>query len=166
MDIYVIERRIAMIFDTVKNAKAYGGLGKEIQRVLEAAAAYTPENYTTGQVKLDGDDLYMNLAAYETHAFEDGLFEAHRQYLDVMVMIEGSEMVYVKRTHLLKNLTMEYTPHLDALLAKEAQKEDVSAILLSAGDFLVLFPDEAHAPGCDYLQTKQVKKIIGKVRIG
>ncbi len=155
-----------MIYDAINNAKAYAALGEGIQRVIEAAAAYTPENYTTGQVKLNGDDVYMNLAAYNTHAFEDGLFEAHRQYLDVMVIIEGTELVYVKHTPSLQNITMEYDSEGDALLAKERQDGDMSEILLYPGTFLVLFPDDAHAPGCNYREVSSVKKIIGKVRIG
>ncbi len=154
-----------MIYDVIKNAKAYAGVGEGIQQVIEAAAAYTPENYTTGQVKLNGDDAYMNLAAYQTHAFQDGLFEAHRQYLDVMVIVEGTETVYVKHTPSLTNITMEYDPKGDALLAKEDHIEDMSAILLYPGTFLVLFPDDAHAPGCVYQEASSVKKIIGKVRI-
>ena len=75
-----------MILDTLANAAQYKGIHAGIDMVLEAAKAYTPENYPSGRVVLDGDNVFMNMAAYETHGTETAIFEAHKQYIDVMVM--------------------------------------------------------------------------------
>ena len=40
---------------------------------------------------------------------------------------------------------------------------DVAAIRLEAGSFVVLFPQDAHAPGCHADEAAPVKKIVGKV---
>ena len=107
-----------MIFDTLANAAQYKGLHAGIDQVLEAAKAYNAENYPEKtRVTLDGDNVFMNMAAYETHATETAVFEAHKQYIDVMVMVEGTETIYVKATDALSHVYQEYKPEVEALLA-------------------------------------------------
>lgn len=153
-----------MIFDSLTNAKQYVGLNAGIDTVLKEAAAYTADNFPKERRVLDGDALFMNFANYETHAAETACFEAHRKYADVMVMIEGEETIYVKNTAALQNITKEYDAEGDYLLA--ALDTDRTAVRLTAGSFVVLFPQDAHAPGCDADGKAPVKKIIGKVLLG
>ena len=152
-----------MILDTLANAAQYKGLHTGIDMVLEAAKAYNPENYPSGRVVLDGDNVYMNMAAYETHPTDKAVFEAHRQYIDVMVMVEGTETIYVKDTAKLSNVYLPYNPAKEALLADF--DTDTTPVRLEAGSFVVLFPQDAHSPGCHADGPVNVKKIIGKVRI-
>ncbi len=152
-----------MILDTLANAAQYKGIHPGIDQVLEAAKAYTPENYPSGRVVLDGDNVYMNMAAYETHPTDKAVFEAHRQYIDVMVMVDGTETIYVKSTDALKNVYLPYDPAKEALLADF--DTDTTPVRLEAGSFVILFPQDAHSPGCVAEAPQNVKKIIGKVRI-
>lgn len=152
-----------MIFDKIENAGAYAGIHPGIDRVLAEAQKITAEGYAPGKVVLDGDALFMNVCAYDTHAAEGALMEAHQQYLDVMYMIEGEETIYVKTTAELTNVTKEYDPSIEALLA--TLDADATPVRLTKGHFIVLFPQDAHAPACDTEEKHAVKKIIGKVRI-
>ena len=153
-----------MIFDSLANAAQYKGLCAGIDRVLAEAVAYTAENFPKERRVLDGDALYMNFASYETHAAATASFEAHRKYADVMVMIEGEETIYVKNTAALSHITKEYDEAGDYLLAD--LDADSTPVRLAAGSFVVLFTQDAHAPGCEAEGKANVKKIIGKVRIG
>lgn len=152
-----------MILDTINNAASYAGLHAGIDMALKAAAAYTPENYETGRIELDGDKVFLNRFAYTTNDPANAKFEAHRAYIDVMYMVEGEETIYVKPTSQLSNITMEYDPAGDALLAD--LDADATPVHLTAGSFIILMPQDAHAPGCWYEGAKDVKKIVGKVRI-
>lgn len=153
-----------MIFDSLQNAAQYKGLHAGIDQILEAAKAYNPENYPAKtQVVLDGDNVFMNMAAYETHSTEKAVFEAHQQYADVMVMIEGTETIYVKHTHKLSHVYQEYKPELEALLADF--DTDATPIRMEPGSFVVLLPQDAHSPGCHVDGPVNVKKIIGKVKL-
>ena len=152
-----------MILDTLSNAAQYKGIHTGINMVLEAAKAYTPENYPSGRVVLDGDNVFMNMAAYETHPTDNAVFEAHKQYVDVMVMVEGTETIYVKATDALSHVYQEYKPEVEALLADF--DTDATPVRLEAGSFVVLFPQDAHSPGCHADGPVNVKKIIGKVCI-
>lgn len=152
-----------MILDMIVNAKQYRGIHPGIDRILEAVTMYTLDNYPGGRIVLDGDKLYMNLAEFETHSRERGLLEAHREYIDVMYMVEGAETIYVKPAEKLRNITKEYDPEREVLFAEI--DEDVTPVRLEAGSFVVLFPQDAHAPGCIADDSEVVKKIVGKVRI-
>ena len=152
-----------MILDTMENAKQYAGLHPNIDRVLQAMQAYTPENYPGGRVELDGNNLFMLLNNYETYDAQGALSEAHRKYIDVFYMVEGEETIYVKPTAQLKNVTAEYDGDKDCLLADT--DEDATPVHLTAGSFVILFPQDAHTPACHAKNSCKVKKIIGKVRI-
>ena len=152
-----------MIFDTIENAKTYKGLNERVDRALEEVQKYTAENFPAERAVIDGENLFLNFANYVTHPKEEAVAEAHRQYLDVMYMVEGEEIIYVKPTAKLKNITKEYDPAIEALLADF--DEDAIPIRLQAGSFVVLYPQDAHSPGCMVDAPAPVKKIIGKVRI-
>lgn len=152
-----------MIFDTLENAKLYRGIHPGIDKILELAGGFTEDNFRKERLEIDGEQLFMNFAEYETHSREGALSEAHRKYADVMYMVSGAETIYVKPTDKLSCITQEYDPKIEALLAK--LDDDTTPIQLTAGSFVVLFPGDAHAPGCDPLgeSSVSVKKIIGKV---
>lgn len=152
-----------MIFDSIANAKQYAGLNAKIDKLLEEAKKYTSDNYPEGVLELDGKDLYMIFANYETHDKKEAIFEAHKQYIDVMYMVDGEETIYVKQTQDIKNITKEYDAEIDALLGD--LDEDAVPIRLKKGEFVVLFPQDAHSPACVVDNPLNVKKIIGKVRI-
>ena len=57
----------------------------------------------------------------------------------------------------------EIVPAIEALLAE--LDADTTAVRLQAGCFVILFPQDAHAPACAVDAPKNVKKIIGKVKV-
>ena len=152
-----------MILDQIKNASFYEGILPAITTALEKAAAYTPEHYPGGRIDVDGDNLFLLLNTYDTHTSEGALFEAHKAYIDVMYMVDGEEIIYVKPTDTLCSVTKPYDSSIDALLAN--LDRDATPVRLTAGSFIVLFPQDAHAPGCYDQAPKTVKKIIAKVKI-
>ena len=152
-----------MILDQLKNASFYKDIQPGITAALEKAAAYTPDNYPGGRVDVNGDKLFLLLNEYETHSPEGALFEAHHKYIDVMYMVEGEEIIYVEPTDKLRTITKPYDPEMDYLLAE--LDRDATPVRLSAGQFIVLFPQDAHAPGCFDKTSEPVKKVVAKVRL-
>ena len=152
-----------MIYDVLSNAQQYAGLNVDVDKVLEAAQSITAENYPEKRIVIDGDNIFVNVPQYATHGTDTAIFEAHRQYIDVFIMVEGTETVYVKNTAKLNNVTKPYDPAIEALLADF--DSDAVPVRMEPGHFLILFPQDAHAPGCHADGPSQVKKLIGKVRI-
>ncbi len=80
-----------------------------------------------------------------------------------MYMVCGKEAIGVTPSAELTEITKEYDPAGDALLAD--LDADATPVRLTAGSFIVLMPQDAHAPACWVDEAKGVKKIIGKVRV-
>ena len=152
-----------MILDKFENAKLYKGIHPGIDAVLAKAATITAKDFPAEKVVLDGKKLYLNPNQYETHPAEKASFEAHRAYIDVMCMIEGEETIYVKNTDQLRTIKKEYDAEGDYLLAE--LDADSTPVRLKEGFFCVLFPQDAHAPGCVADKAMKVKKLVGKVLI-
>ena len=152
-----------MLFDTIDHAELYKDAFPAVYAVLRELKKYSADAFPTGRADLPGGS-FLKFTEYETKTPEGAATEAHRSYIDVFYLAEGSETVYVKPTADLQKNTMPYDPEKDCLLAET--DDDVSAIVMTKGSFLVLFPQDAHCPGrFGPKGAAQVKKIIGKVPV-
>ena len=153
-----------MIYDVLSNSAQYAALNADIVKALEAAKAYNADNYPSEPVVIEEGNIWLNAAKYTTHSTEKAVFEAHQQFIDVMIMIDGEETIYVKNTDKLSHVYQEYKPEVEALLADF--DTDATPVAMKPGYFCVLMPQDAHSPGCDPATgASNVKKFIGKVRI-
>ena len=152
-----------MLFDTIDHAEQYRDAFPAVYRVLQEMKQYSADAFPTGSAELPGGS-FLKFNEYETKAPEGALTEAHRSYIDVFYLLEGSETIYVKPTADLQKITTPYNPEKDCLLAET--DGDVSAVVMHRSSFLVLFPQDAHCPGRHGPNgPAHVKKIIGKVPV-
>ncbi len=115
-----------------------------------------------GQILLDGENVIANVQQYETGKAEDLKFEAHNRYFDIQYVVSGQEYIGMADR---KELTAcgEFDERNDVVFFDNP--EISGSILLLAGDFAVIAPEEAHKPRCAAGQAMQVKKIVLKVRV-
>ena len=147
-----------MIKDRLKNAKTYFGISEELKKGFEWIEKNDLDNIEDGKYIIDGDNIYANVQTYET---KDGaLYEAHKKYIDIQYMINGEERIGV----------CDYSD----CKTKEKYSEDKDIEFLEGyghyetiknGEFLVLFPQDAHQPSLNYKEKKRVKKVVVKVKI-
>ena len=152
-----------MILDSLENITRRFPAGHGVLKVVEAARKITPQNFPKERTPLDGDRTFMFFPSYRTFETENASFEAHQKYLDVFIMVAGSETVYVLPKDKLKIIKSPYDADRDILLAE--WQPGATAVRLEPGSVLVLFPEDAHAPGCVADKPETVKKIVGKVQI-
>lgn len=152
-----------MIFDSMENAQKYEAVIPGLTAVIAAAMDINAGTFSTGRLSIDGDNLYVNRMTYETHPVAGALAEAHRRYADVMIVNSGKETVLVGELSALE-VTKEYDPDIEAMLGR--MEESLAArVVLTPKTFLVLFPNEVHAPGCDADGKSTVQKIVGKIKL-
>lgn len=152
-----------MILDRLENAAVYyesvPGLAESVQAIKE----FLQGAYEKGRYPIRDEDIILIASEYEPKPLsEDSFLEAHRKYLDIMYMVAGEEMIYVKPTGRLKEITRPYAAQSDDLLAKV--DSDLTAVRLQQGQFVVLFPQDAHCPACQVDGVERVKKIIVKLK--
>ncbi len=153
-----------MILDCMENAGQYAGVAAGLGEILAAELAYAGRPGAAGGEKVHGEAMFINDCRYETKPMDAGArHEAHRKYIDVMYMVEGEEAIYVKPADRLREVTQPYDTSGDALLA--AIDGDETVVRLRAGQFVVLFPQDAHCPARCAGQKRQVHKLIGKLAV-
>lgn len=116
-----------------------------------------------GNVPIDGDEVYANVQSYTTMAPEECPFESHRAYFDLQYVVEGEECFGYEP---LENLTpsMEYDAERDLIFYQEPAQS--GCVILKAGDFAIVPPEDGHAPRRMTLNGAcAVKKIVVKVRV-
>jgi len=156
-----------VIADRLEQAGRYRGLDPRLDRGLEALLRLAADPLAVdGRQELEGEDLYASLSTYATGEPAEKPFEAHRRYIDIQTVLGGREVLY-------------WTP-LEGLVAHRAysQSEDIAlyedppagatALTLEPGSFVVLFPQDAHKPGCHAGgagRGERVRKLVLKVRL-
>lgn len=100
--------------------------------------------------------------SYKTGDFDLSKFENHQKFIDIHYIVKGKEIIGLTPVEDLEP-NMEYNPNNDYQLFNGEVNE---SILLEEGDFLLLFPGEAHVTGgANENEFKDVDKIVFKVLV-
>lgn len=149
-----------MVFGNIRDLKLFDYLEEDVRTCLEYAAAHDLAALEDGHYPIDGDRIYVNVSSYETTLAENRVWEAHRNYLDLHLMLRGREQMDVNFTD---NMTpQEYVAENDFL---PLEGEANGHILLDAGNFLVCYPNDAHRTAIQVDGPEMIKKAIFKIRI-
>ena len=150
-----------MIYAKNADALAYRGIHPNLDLALEHI---TPEFLASlrdnQRVELKGDLVYCTRFTYETIPQEESFFEAHRRYLDIHILGEGEERVDVNRPEDLKLTDAQEGNDFYAY-----QGESWHSTVLKPGEFLVVFPGDAHRIKVQVDGPKTVSKAVFKVCI-
>lgn len=150
-----------MIQTTLQHMDRFQNLNSRFAEAFKALRTLANEPFQEGIHAVDGDAVYINALQYDTQCAEQSMMEAHRRYIDVMLLLEGEEEIAVCDTRSLRQLTAQYDPEDDASLAK--LQEPHSILCMHPGDVAILFPEDAHAPGIQCGIPSHVRKLIAKV---
>ena len=150
-----------MIYAKNQEALAYRGIHPNLDLALEHITPEFLASLRDGQrVELQGDQVYCTRFTYETIPQEESFFEAHRRYLDIHIMVEGEERVDVNRPEDLKLTDAQEGNDFYAY-----QGESWHSTVLKPGEFLVVFPGDAHRIKVQVDGPKTVSKAVFKVCI-
>lgn len=152
-----------MIFDSFEHISRYFSAAEGVEAAANAMKNYSKENFPLGKITVEGEQVFLNLQAYETAPRNVRQMEVHEKYMDIFYLVEGQEVVLVKSVDRLTCITHPYCPETEAAFGP--QDGDEASLVLREGDFVILFPGEAHASGIAVDGCGAVKKIVGKVRI-
>jgi len=150
-----------MILDAIKNKDTYRQISPRLARALDYCAAASVRDFAEKTVELDGKNLYALYQAYTTAGLEGRESESHRRYIDLQYILEGEETIRVTPAPDMQT-TKAYDPQKDIEFYEPRNGTD---LLLRAGDFTVLFPQDAHLPKLAASAPAPVKKIVVKIRI-
>lgn len=152
-----------MLHTTFSELKKYTSVLPNGDRVCEALAALRSAPFAKGRTDVLGDALFVNSVEYDTKSLDASVLEVHKDYIDVMLILEGEETIAVCPTEGAGEVVKEYDPAIEAALYKIPER--LSLEYMKKDDVILLFPGECHAPGVDTSLSHKVRKLIAKVRV-
>ena len=149
-----------MIIDKLCNSALYYGLSPEIENALK----YLQNNYLKvmepGTYNIDDYKMYISVAEYETKSIHEALWEAHRKYIDIQYVIQGSEKMGYTNIENIK-ATVEYDANKDILFGEGTG----DFVTVSEGEFIIFMPQDGHMPCINVGESKHIKKVVVKILI-
>ena len=149
-----------MIFDLLENHARYTGLGPNLVAAFDFLVNTDLAALKPGRIDLQGDALYALVQEYTTKPAAQGLWEAHRRYIDVQYLLSGHERMGFAQTSTMQ--LGEYTPERDF----QPMSGTGHTLDMFPGSFVVFHPQDAHMPGLAVNAPEAVKKIVVKVGLG
>ena len=149
-----------MIYAKNSSALTYRGIHPNLDLALEHITPEFLEKVGYERVSLKGDDVYATRFTYETVPEEESFFEAHKKFLDIHIMAQGSEGVEIAPPEELTEFDRVEANDFYAYRGPARYRLE-----LSPGDFLVVFPEDAHRIKMQLDGPQTVSKVVFKVRI-
>ena len=149
-----------MIKDKLVNAQKYFRISNNIKKGLEWLKSGELTNIPDGKYYIDGNKIYANVQTYETK--EDADYEAHRKYIDIQYIIKGKEYIGVVPYNTCKTVE-EYNSEKDIEFL--SCDNELPYQFLKEGEFLILYPEDAHKPSIMIEKKQTVKKVVVKAHI-
>lgn len=146
-----------MILDTLENLENYTSVNPLFAQAIEFLKKEDLNALPTGQIKLKGSDLVVNIVETTPKTKEKAKLETHDKFIDIQIPLSGTEIMGYTPGNVLP--ASEYNAEKD-LTFFEGLAENYLAV--KPGMFAIFFPQDGHAPG---ISETGVKKIIVKVLV-
>jgi YhcH/YjgK/YiaL family protein len=150
-----------MTYDKLENAARYYSLNPLFQKAFDYLRNTDLANTAAGKIELVPDALYAIHSEYETRELPGEKMEAHKKFLDIQLIVSGSERIGIA---LLKDqqIAQPYSEEKDFHLFQE---EPDYFLTISAGEFAIFYPTDLHMPNISTGQKGTVRKVVMKVRV-
>lgn len=149
-----------MIFGNIHNIREYSFLGSQLRECFGYAKSHDLISFEKGSYGIDGERMFVNIVEYTTTTPENRFWEAHKRYLDVHLMLRGTEQIDL---NFIQNMELKEFVEQDDFLPMEGEKN--ASVILREGDFLICYPSDGHRTAVAADGPEEIKKAIFKVRI-
>lgn len=115
--------------------KAFEYIDSHLDRFADPAS--------NGRHAIQGDDLFVIVGDNQLKRPEEAALEAHDRYIDLQVMISGTENFGWAQRAACTEPRGQFDPENDFILYNDLPTSTVTAL---PGEFVIFFPEDAHAP--------------------
>lgn len=149
-----------MIVDKIEKLKLYKEIPGEVVHFLSELDI---NNIKLGKWVLS-DCIYVNIEEYNTKDIEVASFESHDKYIDIQLLLKGSENIYyASRDNL--SVKVPYDETRDIAFYSDSI-QGYPYIKLDGTNFMMIYPHEAHAPQVSINGLAQkVLKVVVKIKL-
>ena len=132
-----------MIVDSLNNYKTYLGIHPRFTKAFEYLRNADLVNLPEGRNEIDGDEIFLMMNRSELKKQEDAPIEVHSRYIDIQIVIEGTE------TFGWKNRSELTQPQEEFNMEKDIQFFDDDPVIfytIHDRQMSIFFPGDGHAP--------------------
>ncbi len=153
-----------MIYDSLKNICLYKIKDKYISYAFDFLISEDIASFPDGRHSILKDRVYLSVSSYEPKSYKDSLWEMHRRYADIHILIKGEEIIASAPSTGSLKCVRKYSRKNDcALFIGECDKS--VKIHLSPKSFVFLLPYELHKPSLRVSEEQKsvVRKAVMKI---
>lgn len=145
--------------DVLENAPRYLSLNAGFDKALAFLARPDLKELPVAKYVLDGDRVFAMVSKEPGRQKEDALLETHEQYIDIQLVLAGTDEMGWKPKSLCKQPTGEYDQKTDMQFFAD---EPDAWLATQSGAFVIFFPEDAHMP---LISSGQLHKVVVKVAV-
>lgn len=148
-----------MILTTLADSGRIEPLHPLFKRFFDYVKEHDLLHALLGRIEVDGDRLFINNVEADLTDAATQLLEAHREYIDVHVVLDGEEHFGWRPLADCAAVRQSYDPAADCALYADRPS---SWLTLRPGQAAIVFPEDPHAP---VVGEGRVRKLIGKIKL-
>lgn len=148
-----------MILDVLENAHRYLALHEEFAKAFDFLLRPDLKDLPVGKYEIDADRIYAIVSKEHGRRKEDALLETHEKYIDIQLVLAGTDDMGWKPKSLCKHPFGEYNQKNDEQIFTD---EPDAWLSTKSGAFAIFFPEDAHMP---LISSGQIHKVIVKVAV-
>ncbi|MCH5334585.1 MAG: YhcH/YjgK/YiaL family protein [Alistipes sp.] len=147
-----------MITDSLKNASLYYSVNPRFERAFAWLASVDTAAIEPGKYEIDGKEIFASVVDKELKKPEDAKLEVHDKYIDIQIIVRGEETFGWSERCACTEPKADFDSEKDIQFFLDKPQ---TCYTLRAGQFTILFPEDAHAP---MIGEGTVKKVILKIK--
>jgi biofilm protein TabA len=148
-----------MILDVLENAYNYLALNKGFAKAVDFLLRPELRHLPVGKYEIDGERVYAMVSKDPGRKKEDALLETHEKYIDIQLVLAGTDTMGWKPKSLCKNPSGAYSRKEDIQYFTD---EPDAWISTQSGAFVIFFPEDAHMP---LISSGHLHKVVVKVAV-
>ena len=148
-----------MVKDLLSLSDRYQALGPRFVRAFQYAKTTDFTSMAEGTYPLGGDDVRALVQRYTTKPASELRWEAHRKNIDLQFVLKGEEHVGVVPIGRL--VAEPYDNEKDIMWLSG----DGDRVTLRPGEFMLLWPEDAHMPAMAIDTPTAVLKVVIKIAV-
>jgi len=145
--------------DILYNAHRYLPLNKGFAKAIEFILRPDIKELSVGKYEIEEDLVYALVSKDPGRKRENAQLEAHDKYIDIQLVLAGTDNMGWKPRSLCKQPTVQYDQKADIQFYAD---EPDAWLSVGSREFAIFFPEDAHMP---LISSGQLHKVVVKVGV-
>lgn len=148
-----------MILSNLKNRKELEQLHPLFPVLFDYIESHDILSAPQGIIEIQGRDLFLNNYSPEPATCDTAPLEVHQKYIDIQVLLEGSETMGWTPAEEITEWRGEYDEQKDVRFSDQRAQ---TFFTINPGQLAIFYPEDGHAPG---ISDGPIRKFIAKIKI-